>query len=81
MGERFFFGLYGSESLDDPLGLPFADELIAFRSAQMLADEIAEIRPGLRGNTCVVVTRKGSFDTYYVSIEATSRMLTPVQRH
>jgi hypothetical protein len=81
MGQRFFFGLHGPESLDDPLGLPFDDELIAFRSAQMLAEEIAAVRPGLRGNTCVVVTRKGSFDTFYVSIEANSRVLTPFQCH
>jgi hypothetical protein len=68
MGERFYFGLAGSKTLEDPLGLPFESGLAAFRSAQILAAEISAIRPLLCGKTCVVVTRKSSIEAYYVSI-------------
>jgi hypothetical protein len=51
LGERFYFGLAGSKTLEDTLGLPFPSELAAFRSAQTLAKEIAETRPLLRGTT------------------------------
>lgn len=69
MGERFYFGLHGSKTLEDTLGLPFDSDLAAFRAAQFLAKEIAAIRPALCGSTCVAVTRKGSLDAYYVSID------------
>lgn len=65
---RFFFGLQGAQNLEDRLGLPFETDLAAFRAAQRLAAELSVQRPGLRGTTCVVVTRKESRDAYYVAV-------------
>jgi hypothetical protein len=65
---RFFFDLQGAQNANDPSGLPFESELDAFRAAQRLATELSRTRPNLRGSTCVVVTRKGDGDAYYVSV-------------
>ncbi len=65
---RFFFDLQGTQNANDPTGLAFETELDAFRAAQQLAAELWSTRPGLRGNTWVVVTRKRDGDTYYVSV-------------
>jgi hypothetical protein len=65
---RFFFDLRGIQNANDPTGLPFENELDAFRAAQRLAAELWSIRPDLRGTTCVVVTRKRDGDAYYVSV-------------
>ena len=62
---RFFFDLQGRQDATDPTGLAFETELDAFRAAQRLA---AELRPNLRGNTWVVVTRKKDGEAYYVSV-------------
>jgi Domain of unknown function (DUF6894) len=65
---RFFFDLQGAQNANDPTGLAFETELDAFRAAQRLAAELSSTRPNLRGSTCVVVTRKGVGDVYYVSV-------------
>jgi hypothetical protein len=66
--DRFFFDLQGAQNANDPTGLAFETELDAFRAAQRLAAELWSTRPHLRGNTCVVVTRKRDSDAYYVSV-------------
>ena len=66
---RFFFDLQGAQNTDDPGGLPFESDLDAFRAAQRLAEELSRARPNLRGNTCVVVTRKVGGNAFYVSVE------------
>jgi len=65
---RFFFDLQGTQNANDPTGLAFESELDAFRAAQRLAAELSNARPDLCGNTCVVMTRKGIADAYYVSV-------------
>ena len=65
---RFFFDLQGAQTVNDPTGLPFENEMDAFRAAQRLARELSRTRPYLRGSTWVVVTRKSDGDTYYVSV-------------
>jgi hypothetical protein len=65
---RFFFDLQGAQNANDPTGLAFETELDAFRAAQRLATELSRTRPSLCGSTCVVVTRKGVGDAYYVSV-------------
>jgi hypothetical protein len=66
---RFFFDLEGKHNISDPAGLPFENELDAFRAAQKLAADIGDIRPNLCGNTCVVViSRKKAGEAFYVSV-------------
>jgi hypothetical protein len=65
---RFFFDLEGAHIVNDPTGLPFENEIDPFRAAQRLAAELWSTRPGLRGSTWVVVTRKRDGDAYYVSV-------------
>jgi hypothetical protein len=65
---RFFFGLQGARNIEDAQGCAFESDLAAFRAAQELAAELSSTRPNLRGNTCVVVTRKDRSDAYYVSV-------------
>jgi hypothetical protein len=65
---RFFFDLEGAQNANDPTGLPFENEMDAFRAAQRLATELWSSRPSLRGNTWVVVTRKRDGEAYYVSV-------------
>jgi hypothetical protein len=66
---RFFFDLQGKHNASDPSGLPFDNELDAFRAAQRLAAEIANTRPSLRGNTWVaVLSRKRNSGAFYVSV-------------
>jgi len=65
---RFLFDLQGTQTANDPAGLPFETDLDAFRAAQRLAAELWSTRPSLRGNTWVVVTRKRDGDAYYVSV-------------
>src|SRR6202165_730772 len=54
---RFFFDLQGTQNANDPTGLPFENELDAFRAAQRLAAELWSTRPRLRGNSWVVASR------------------------
>ena len=68
MGERFYFGLAGSYSLEDPSGLPFESELAAFRSAEKLAEQISAARPALCGKVSVVVSRQNSVEEFFVSV-------------
>jgi hypothetical protein len=66
---RFFFDLQGTQNANDPTGLPFENELDAFRAAQRLAAELWSTRPSLRGNSWVVASRKrDGDDAYYVSV-------------
>jgi hypothetical protein len=55
---RFYFGLDGGQRVHDPHGCAYPDPHAAFRAAQRLACEIAELRPELRGNTCIIVTER-----------------------
>jgi hypothetical protein len=57
---RFFFGLQGGQNTDDKHGLLYGNGLQAFRAAERLASELSHLRPVLRGNTCVLVARKGA---------------------
>lgn len=67
---RFHFELVGSERVADPQGSQFGNALEAFKAATRLAREIADVRPNLRGNTCVIMTnRDRPEDLYCVSIE------------
>lgn len=66
---RFFFDLQGKLSANDPTGLPFENELDAFRAAQRLAAEIGSTRPHLCGNTWIaVMSRKRDGEAFYVSV-------------
>ena len=65
---RFFFDLEGSQYTPDKLGLPFKSELDAFQAGRKLAGELAQTRPELRGNTCVVIRRSTLDDGYFISI-------------
>ncbi|WP_409364897.1 DUF6894 family protein [Bradyrhizobium sp. JYMT SZCCT0428] len=66
---RFFFDLQGQHSASDPSGLPFDNELDAFRAAQRFAAEIASTRPSLRGNTWVaVLPRKRDSEAFCISV-------------
>ena len=65
---RFFFDLQGGQNIDDRLGLMFESELAAFRSAERMAHDLASARPGLHGNTCVVVKRDPADDGFYISV-------------
>ena len=65
---RFFFDLQGRQYTPDQQGLPFKSELDAFQAAKKLASELAQTRPELRGNTCVVVRRYSLDDGYFISI-------------
>jgi hypothetical protein len=67
---RFYFQLDGAERVADKHGRQFGDLVEAFRAANRLAREIAEVRPYLRGNTCVIMTeRDRPDDLYCVSIQ------------
>jgi len=57
--KRFFFDLQGGQNTDDLNGLLCASDLQAFRVAERLAAELSDLRPTLRGNTCVVIGRMG----------------------
>jgi hypothetical protein len=66
---RFYFELDGAERVADTRGRQFGNLVEAFRAANRLAREIAEVRPHLRGNTSVVMTeRDHPDDLYCVSI-------------
>jgi len=66
--KRFYFGLQGAHNLDDPNGIPYRNDLQAFRAGTRLAKDLAEVRPELRGNTCVMIATKGIEYLYCVSI-------------
>jgi hypothetical protein len=66
--DRFFFDLEGEHGASDPTGLPFENELDAFRAAQKLAAEIGDIRPNLCGNTWIAVMSRKRGEAYYVSV-------------
>lgn len=65
---RFFFGLRGTQNVDDGQGLTFETDLAAFEAAQWLAATLSSKHPHLRGNTSVVVTPKDRSEAYYVSV-------------
>ena len=65
---RYYFGLEGIQTAIDFGGLAFESDLDAFKIAKRLATELATARPHLRGNTCVVLTRKGTEDTTWISV-------------
>ena len=65
---RYYFDLQGAQNAKDSGGLAFESDLEAFQAANRLARELAAARPNLSGNTCVVITRKGAEDTYWISI-------------
>jgi hypothetical protein len=65
---RYYFDLQGAQKANDSGGLAFENDLEAFQAAQRLARELAAARPNLRGNTCVVLTRKDAEDTYWIGV-------------
>jgi hypothetical protein len=66
---RFYFRLEGTEQVVDRNGSLFADPVEAFKAAQKLARDVAEVRPDLRENTSIIVTeRDRPNDLYCVSI-------------
>jgi hypothetical protein len=77
---RYFFGLQGGQNTDDEHGLQYAGPLEAFRAAERLAQELSELRPHLRGNTWVVLTRRGADDAYYISVGRKSSPSEPAKR-
>ena len=62
---RFYFRLDGAEQVADTHGGQYRTSIEAFKAAQRLAREIAEVRPGLRGNTSIIVTESGRPDDLY----------------
>lgn len=65
---RYFFDLQGGQNTSDSGGLAFENDLEAFQAAKRLAAELATARPNLKGNTCVVLTRKGAEDFYCIGV-------------
>jgi hypothetical protein len=65
---RYYFDLRGAQNTRDLGGLAFENDNEAFRAAKLLATELAEARLNLRGNTCVVLTRKGADDLYCIGV-------------
>ena len=65
---RYYFGLRGAQSAHDAGGLAFENDVEAFHAAKRLALELAAAQPNLRGNTCVVLTRKDADDVYCISV-------------
>ena len=66
---RFYFGLDGGSQVHDHHGCQYADPYEAFRAARRLARELAETRPELRGNTCIIVTERGRpLDVYCILV-------------
>ena len=65
---RYYFGLHGAQSAYDSGGLAFENDMEAFHAAKRLAEELAAARPNLRGNTCVVLTRKDADDLYCIGV-------------
>ena len=65
---RYYFDLLGAQNAHDSGGLAFEDDLTAFRAAKRLAAELAVVRPNLRGNACVVLTRQGADDLYCIAV-------------
>jgi hypothetical protein len=64
----YFFGLTGSQDVQDGQYLTFETDLAAFEAARWLAARLSSKHPELRGNTSVVATRKDKGETYYVSL-------------
>ena len=65
---RFYFNLEGHARAIDTYGRVFPDAPEAFKAAQNLAQEIANVRPVLCGNTSVVMTERNCPDVYCVRI-------------
>ena len=65
---RYYFDLHGAQNTRDLGGLAFENDTEAFQAAKRLATELAEARPPLRGNTCVVLTRKDADDLYCIGV-------------
>jgi hypothetical protein len=66
--KRFYFGLQGDQNIDDSSGMLYPSDLHAFRVGTRLARDLAEVRPQLQGNTCVVIAANGIDYRYCVSI-------------
>lgn len=65
---RYYFDLHGAQNTHDLGGLAFENDTEAFHAAKRLAAELAAARPNLRGNTCVILTRKGADDLYCIGV-------------
>jgi hypothetical protein len=65
---RYYFDLQGAQNAKDRGGLAFECDLDAFQAAKRLAAELATARPSLRGNTCVVLSRKDAEDACWISV-------------
>ncbi|ANW01328.1 DUF6894 family protein [Bradyrhizobium icense] len=65
---RYYFDLHGAQNAHDSGGLAFENDTEAFQAAKRLAAELAAARPNLRGNTCVVLTRKGADDVCCIGV-------------
>jgi hypothetical protein len=66
--KRYFFGLTGSQDVQDAQDLTFETDLAAFEAARWLAARLSSTYPELRGNASVVATCKDGGETYYVSL-------------
>ena len=66
--KRYFFGLAGSQNVEDVQDLTFETDLAAFEAARWLAARLSSRHPELRGNTSVVAVRKDQGEAYYVSL-------------
>jgi hypothetical protein len=64
----YFFGLTGSQDVQDGQELTFETDLAAFEAARWLAARLSSKNPELRGNTSVVATRTDRGEAYYVSL-------------
>ena len=65
---RFFFGIRGKVSVTDPSGMPFGNELVAYRCGRSIAENLADTRPELRDRAWVVVNRNDRAESYFISI-------------
>ncbi len=66
--KRYFFGLAGSQDVQDGQDLLFESELAAFEAARWLAARLSSNHPDLRGSISVVATRQDQGEAYYVSL-------------
>ncbi len=62
---HFYLNLEGAARVADKNGFHYASPFEAFKAAQRLARDLADARPELRRNTCVVVTERDHPDDLY----------------
>jgi hypothetical protein len=62
---RFYFNLEGGKQVADRNGCLFQDPAEAFKAAKSLARDLAEVRPSLRENTCIMITERDRRDDLY----------------